>query len=448
MAREDNSLSGRVRRYAQVSTNMGGVAARLAGDRLLGLEGDRGRNAAELRRALGTLRGPIMKVAQILATIPDAVPEEYALELAQLQSNAPPMGWLFVKRRMAAELGPDWRRRFRSFSQEAAAAASLGQVHRAVHPDGRLLACKLQYPDMRSAVEADLRQLGLIFALYRRMDRTLDTSRMQEEIAARLREELDYRLEAGHMRLYAAILAEEADIHVPEVVAELSTERLLTMTWLEGRPLLSFRDAPIEARNMIAANMFRAWWLPFARYGVIHGDPHLGNYTIRPDCGVNLLDYGCIRTFRPDFVQGVIDLYHALRDGDRALAVHAYETWGFRHLSQTLIDTLNIWAQFIYGPLLDDRTRTLADGVRPAEYGRAQAATVHARLRELGPITPPREFVFMDRAAIGLGAVFLHLGAERNWHLMFEETIADFERNALAERQARTLKKAGVPLPT
>ncbi len=113
----------------------------------------------------------------MLATIPDALPAEYAGELAQLQSNAPPMGWPFVRRRMAAELGPDWQKRFKSFEHEAAAAASLGQVHRAIGHDGRLLACKLQYPDMQSAVEADLHQLKLIFAVYRRYDRAIDPSR-------------------------------------------------------------------------------------------------------------------------------------------------------------------------------------------------------------------------------------------------------------------------------
>lgn len=447
MTDEADSFGGRVRRYARVSTNVGGIAARLAGSRLLGVELDHGRNAEELKRALGGLRGPIMKVAQILATIPDAVPQEYALELAELQSNAPAMGWLFVKRRMRAELGQNWQQRFKHFEPQAAAAASLGQVHRAEHPDGRELACKLQYPDMRAAVEADLRQLSLVFSIYRRLDRTIDTTRMHDEIGARLREELDYKREAAHMRLYGAIFADDPAIAVPEVVTGLSTERLLTMTWLEGRPLLSFAGAPLEFRNRIAEAMFRAWWLPFARFGVIHGDPHLGNYTVRPDGGINLLDYGCIRIFRPDFVQGVIDLYHALDTDDRDLAVHAYETWGFRDLTRELVDTLNIWARFIYGPLLEDRSRTLADGVKPADYGRPQAAEVHRRLREIGPIAPPREFVFMDRAAIGLGAVFLHLGADRNWCQMFRETIEPFDRAALAERQKAALNTARVPLP-
>ena len=142
--------------------------------------------------------------------------------------------------------------------------------------------------------------------------------------------------------------------------------------------------------------------------------------------GINLLDYGCIRTFPTPFVQGVIDLYTGLLTGKRDLVVHAYETWGFTGLSAELIDTLNIWARFIYGPLLDDREREIADGTTPGQYGRKEAFTVHKVLKEKGPVKVPREFVFMDRAAIGLGGVFLHLGATLNWHNMFNETIAGF----------------------
>ena len=137
---EQNRLAGRLRRYANVGANVGGIAARMAGARLFGLELDRGKSAAELAAALGGLKGPIMKVAQLLSTIPEALPSEYAAELSQLQSQAPPMGSAFVRRRMAAELGPNWPSRFESFSGEAAASASLGQVHRATAPDGRRMA--------------------------------------------------------------------------------------------------------------------------------------------------------------------------------------------------------------------------------------------------------------------------------------------------------------------
>ncbi|MBF0335244.1 MAG: AarF/ABC1/UbiB kinase family protein [Alphaproteobacteria bacterium] len=443
MPDEANRLGGRVRRYAQVSAAMGGLAARIAGDRVMGRKGDDRRMAADLTAALGGLKGPLMKVAQILSTIPDALPAEYAMELAQLQADAPRMGWPFVKRRMAAELGPEWQARFQRFEHEAAAAASLGQVHRAVAPDGRPLACKLQYPDMASVVEADLQQLRLIFQIYRGYDRSIDTTDIHAEIAERLREELDYLREGRHMALYRHMLRDEPGVHVPEVLPELTTSRLLTMTWLDGERMINVLDAPLEARNQVAHNMFRAWYVPFYYYGVIHGDPHLGNYTVRPDRSVNLLDFGSVRVFRPKFVKGVIDLYRALERNDRALAVHAYETWGFHDLTNPVIDTLNLWAAFIYAPLLENRTRLIQD--QPSGvYGREVAEKVHAELRRLGGVRPPREFVLVDRAAIGLGSVFLRLKAEINWHRLFHDLIEGFDSDALEVRQAEALRAAGL----
>jgi predicted unusual protein kinase regulating ubiquinone biosynthesis (AarF/ABC1/UbiB family) len=449
VADDENSLTGRLLRYANVGTGVGGAVARIAAGRLLG--GEKG-SAAEgqlLAEALGNLKGPLMKVAQLLATIPDALPAGYAAELAQLQSQAPAMGWAFVKRRMAAELGPHWRTRFADFSHAAAHAASLGQVHKAASLDGQQLACKLQYPDMDSAVEADLKQLNVIFALHKRMNPAIDTSEIGQEIAARLREELDYFREAKHIRLYTEILKDHPSIHVPAVDPDLSTRRLITMRWLEGRKLLEFKGHDLETRNFLAQHLFAAWWTPFCSHGVIHGDPHLGNYSVAVNeagspRGLNLLDYGCIRIFPPRFVEGVVDLYRGLMANDRERIVHAYEIWGFEGLSNELIDILNIWARFIYGPLMEDRVRAIAGDVSPAEYGRRQAFTVHQALKDKGPVKVPREFVFMDRAAIGLGGVFIHLRAELNFYRLFNEALEGFSADRVAARQGQALAAAGL----
>jgi predicted unusual protein kinase regulating ubiquinone biosynthesis (AarF/ABC1/UbiB family) len=392
-----------------------------------------------------------MKVAQLLATIPDLIPPEYAAELQKLQSEAPPMGAAFVKRRMQAELGPNWQSRFGTFDLNPAAAASLGQVHRATTKDGAQLACKLQYPDMQSAVEADLAQLEFVFSLHRRMDPAIDTREIAKEIGERVREELDYEREARHAALYARTLSDVSEVRVPKVHLELSTRRLLALEWLDGDRILNYAQADVAIRNRLAVAMFKAWWHPFSHAAVIHGDPHLGNYTVFSEggepAGINLLDYGCVRIFHPKFVGGVVDLYRGLQNNERARIVHAYETWGFKNLSVELIDILNIWARFIYGPLLDDRVRTVADGVKPGDYGRRQAFEVHKALKEKGPVTVPREFVFMDRAAVGLGAVFLHLRAELNYHRLFEAEIERFSLDVLAERQTEALTASGLPLP-
>jgi predicted unusual protein kinase regulating ubiquinone biosynthesis (AarF/ABC1/UbiB family) len=446
--RESNRFSARMGRYARVGTNVGGIAAKVAGAKLLGMDLDNGKNASELAAALGGLKGPLMKVAQLLSTIPDALPPEYTTELAKLQASAPPMGWAFVKRRMRAELGAGWEKRFESFEREPAAAASLGQVHRAAGHDGRVLACKLQYPDMASAVEADLKQLQMLFSLHRRMKPAIDTSEIAKEISARVREELDYGREAGHIGLYKQILEDAPHVRVPDVVPDLSTKRLLTMNWLHGRPLLDFKEHDQEDRNRLAKTMFHAWWHPFSHYGVIHGDPHLGNYTVFEEegvpSGINLLDYGCIRIFPEAFVEGVVELYKGLLEEDNDRVVAAYERWGFQNLKKEVIEVLNIWARFIYGPLLTDRVRSIADGVSAAEYGRKEAFRVHSALKELGPVTVPQEFVFMDRAAIGLGGVFLHLRAELNFFQLFNEQIDGFEASTVRNRQETALEAAGL----
>ena len=446
MSDDTSGFGDRFRRYAKVTGTMGNLALKVAGERYLGIKIDRDTHARRLREALGGLKGPLMKVAQILATIPEALPREYAEELANLQTDAPSMGWLFVKRRMGAELGAEWQSRFADFDKTAAAAASLGQVHRAVSHEGAALACKLQYPDMASAVEADLRQLKRIFSLYERYDKAISTAEIHAELAARLEEELDYEREAANMRLYRYMLDGVEGAQVPRAYDDLSTRRLLTMDWVDGARLKTFIDAchNQDTRNQVAENMFRAWYIPFYYYGVIHGDPHPGNYTIAPDSSVNLLDYGCIRLFRPQFVAGVIALYHALRDNDEDQAVGAYESWGFKGLDREAVNVLNVWARFVYTPLLEDRARPIQE-MRGGAKGRELAMQIHGELKRLGGVTPPREFVLMDRAALGLGSVFMHLQAEVNWHQLFEGMIEAFDVKALQKRQIEAAKLAGLP---
>jgi predicted unusual protein kinase regulating ubiquinone biosynthesis (AarF/ABC1/UbiB family) len=301
---------------------------------------------------------------------------------------------------------------------------------------------------MASTVDGDLRQLKLAMAVYQRMDGAIRQDEILKELSERLREELDYVREAAQMRLYHLMLAGEPTVHVPEPVEGYCTRRLLTMTWLEGRPLLArLEENPSQdERNRIAEALFRAWYVPLYRYGILHGDPHMGNYQVRPDGTVNLLDFGAIRVFGAKFVRGVIDLFEAVRDEDMDKAHRAYTSWGFADLGREQMDVLNEWARFLYEPLLDDRVRRIQPTEDP-NYGRAIAARVHRGLKRTGGVMPPREFVLMDRSAIGLGSVFLRLQAELNWSRMFHDLIDDFDDAVLAARQAEALARAGVPDP-
>lgn len=440
MAFENNTWTGRLSRYAGVGGALSALGIRLAGNKLF--SGDDAESARLIADTLGGLKGPAVKVAQFLSTIPDALPPAYIAAFSTLQSSAPPMGRLFVRRRMAAELGRDWRSLFGDFDEDAAFAASLGQVHRAKLLDGRDVAVKIQYPDMGSLVAADIKQLGIALSLYERWSPALRTQNALDEITERLAEELDYEREARHIALYRHILKNHTDVTLPMVTPDLSTKRVLTLSYLDGTPLKNQLDQSDERRNQMAKTLFRAWYKPLYSYGILHGDPHLGNYTFRPDGGVNILDFGCVRIFPPRFLRGVIELYRAFQTDDQDRAHHAYTLWGFSNLSRDLMAVLNEWARLLYDPLLDDRVRPIqVDG---GAHGRETAYRVHQELARLGGVAPPREFVFMDRAAVGIGSVFMHLQAQQNWHHLFESLIQDFDEDALLHRQQGVLAAVGL----
>ena len=435
-----NKFSKRFKRYTDLGTSAGSLAVKFLGTKILGK--DKSTNAENLGYVLGNLKGPIMKIAQLASTVPDLLPPEYSQELTKLQSNAPPMGWNFVKRRMNNELGAGWQAKFNSFERLPFAAASLGQVHRA-NFDGKEVVCKLQYPDMLSIVEADINQLKLIFSVYKKFDSTINTSEIEKEITSRVREELDYHLEQKHMSIFSEIFKKIHSVNVPKVIETVSTKRLLTMNFLNGDKLLNFTKHRASNRKKLAINMFKAWYLPFYKYGIIHGDPHLGNYSADQNLNINLLDFGCIRFFKPSFVQGVIDLYNSIKENNEDLAVKAYESWGFENISKSLIEILNIWARFLYSPLLEDKTIKMQE-TNSSVYGAEAASKVHKELKKIGGVKPPREFVFMDRAAIGMGSVFLHLDAEVNWYREFHNLIAGFSQSEIELKQKNLMSIAKI----
>jgi len=154
--------------------------------------------------------------------------------------------------------------------------------------------------------------------------------------------------------------------------------------------------------------MFRAWYMPFYGHSVIHGDPYLGNYSVRPDYSINLMDFVCRRIFKPKFVSGIINLYRAFRGGDEALAVHGYESLGFEGLDREVIDSLNLWAHFVYAPLMEDRIQPIQE-TGGSHYGAEVTPKVRREQHRVGDVTSPREVVLIDRTAIGLDSVSIHL---------------------------------------
>lgn len=436
---DKDNFSKRLNRYFQITSQVGGIVTRIGANKYLGLNTDQKKNAHNLQEKFGQAKGPFMKIAQLLAMIPDAIPREYANQLMKLQTNAPPMGEYFVRRRMKNELGENWKKKFINFNETSSFAASFGQVHKAKLNNGQLVACKIQYPDMLSTVKADLVQLKVVLNLFEKFNKVIKTSKIHSEIKERLFEEIDYIKEAQNINIFNRIFKNETKINIPNIISKYTTSKLITMSWLDGRSIHHlFTSSNNKLKEKVATNIFNAWYKPFYSFAIIHGDPHFGNYSFTKNGNINLFDFGCIRIFPVNFVKAVIDLYYALEKKDIDLAVEAYKTWGFKKINKELIKILNLWASYIYGPLLENKRRFIqGDGKKG--YGFAIANEVYKKLKQIGGVEPPKEFVFIDRAAIGMGSLFMKLNVRLNWYELFNNLIKDFELNHIKKKQEEIL---------
>jgi predicted unusual protein kinase regulating ubiquinone biosynthesis (AarF/ABC1/UbiB family) len=255
------------------------------------------RTAEQLFSVLGQLKGGAMKFGQALSIFEAAFPEElakpYRAALTKLQEAAPPLPAATVHEVLASELGPEWRKKFREFDDTPAAAASIGQVHRAIWSTGREVAVKIQYPGAGPALMADLNQLGRLARLFTIIQPGLDIKPLVAELKARVAEELDYQLEAKATRVFAKAYREDPDIAVPRVLA--GSARVLVTEWIEGTPLSSvIADGSAEDRNRAAARMALLHFSAPARTKLLHADPHPGNFRLLPDGRLGVLDFGAV----------------------------------------------------------------------------------------------------------------------------------------------------------
>lgn len=434
---DKNTFTKRLNRYAQVNLTASSVLSKYLIDKIVSST-DSSQQAELLYKALSKLRGPLMKVPQLLATIPDFLPATYQEKFMNLQANIPAMGTLFVKRRMRSELGNNWQENFKTFDLKASFAASLGQVHKAYLKNDIVVACKLQYPNMPSSVEADLNQLRFLLSIYKSTNKALDPEDVLYEITEYITHELDYEHEYKNISIYASIFDGDSSVFIPKPYKNLSTKRLITMDWMVGSPILNYINSSLEVRNDLAKKMFHAWYYPLYEYGILHGDPHMGNYTITPNNCINLLDFGCIRLFSSKVIKGIIELYKSILLNDQERAYYAYELWGFKNLQKEILPLLNKWAKFLYGPVLQDRIVDLTEEFS-SKSGQKIAAEILRNLASNGGIKPPRSFVFMDRAAVGIGSIFLRLGAKVNWHQLYESYLENCNLETLETRRQNLL---------
>jgi len=294
---------GRTARLAALPLGFAGRAALGFGKRVTGIASEvisaevQQRTAEHLFKVLGQLKGGAMKLGQAMSVFEAALPEEiagpYREALTKLQEAAPPLPAASVHRVLAAELGPRWRQRFRALDDTPAAAASIGQVHRAVWKDGREVAVKVQYPGAGEALIADLGQLSRLASLFRVVQPGLDVKPLVSELRARITEELDYELEAAAQKGFAKAYAGDDEILVPRVVA--AAPKVLVTEWIDGMPLSRVIASGSPAQRDLAG--LRLATLHFSaptRAGLLHADPHPGNFRLLPDGRLGVLDFGAV----------------------------------------------------------------------------------------------------------------------------------------------------------
>jgi predicted unusual protein kinase regulating ubiquinone biosynthesis (AarF/ABC1/UbiB family) len=328
----------RTARLASLPLGVAGRATVGLGKRLTGKQADevatefQQRTAEQLFKVLGELKGGAMKLGQALSVFEAAMPEDLAAPyrdaLTRLQENAPPMPATTVHKVLAGQLGPSWRSMFQSFDDKPAAAASIGQVHKAVWSDGRPVAVKVQYPGAGKAVVSDLNQLARLARLFAILVPGLDIKPLLQELRERVTEELDYRLEARSQHTFAKAYLDDPDILVPDVLA--GADKVVVTEWVEAAPVSRIMRAGTQAqRDRIGLLYVRFLFSGPARAGLLHADPHPGNYRLLPDGRLGVLDFGAVNRLPDGFPPAMGRLLTLALNGDREAVRDGLRAEGF-----------------------------------------------------------------------------------------------------------------------
>ena len=380
------------------------------------------RTAEAITEALGGMKGAMMKLGQMASYLDQGLPEHVRDALAELQSNAPPMSAELAAGVVAAELGAPPEQVFETWDPVPIASASIGQVHRAITRDGRAVAVKVQYPGVADAIKADLDNAGLLFGAMGMLFPGLDPEPLVAELRERLVEEVDYRIEADNQRLFAAHYRGHPFIHVPEVLDDLSTERVLTTELAEGVRFDVLETWDQAERDLAAEAIFRFVFGSLYRLHAFNGDPHPGNYLFRPGGQVTFLDFGLVKRFTAEEIALLESMIQAMvldRDIRRYRSI--VEDIGMLKAGAPFSDEeVEDYFGHFYDFVLADEVRTIT-----SEYA---SETVRRFFDTSGPYGPimkaanvPPMFVVLQRINLGLYAIFGQLHATANWRRISEE---------------------------
>ena len=453
MPRDDSSIpKGRVRRTAQVGSAVGFEGARYAGTKAANVARSKEEGVEALDRrhleaaermvdTLGRMKGAAMKIGQLASFIdteflPPEYRELYQDKLAKLRTSAPSMPWKKVKRVLDDEWEDPVEELFQDFEHEAAAAASIGQVHRAVLPDGRRVAVKIQYPGVAEAIRADMQNAGMILRLAKALAPGLDAKAAAEELKERVTEELDYEFEAQNQRSFARGYRGHPFVYVPDVVTRLSTRRVLVTEWVDGLGFDEVKELPQEERDRFGEIVFRFCFGSVYHLQHFNADAHPGNYVLMDDGKVAFLDFGMTKHLDKEQIELEIAALAAVFSDDPERLRLALHDLGFFH-SPKKIDAERLMDQVkaIGGWYMEDREVTIdsqrvMDAIAAASDPRSEFFDLMRREN-----APPNELMGR-RMESGVLAVLGQLQATRNWYRIGREWwFADPPATELGEQE-------------
>ena len=381
------------------------------------------RTAEQVAQTLGNMKGALMKVGQMLSYLDDGLPEPLRDALAQLQQDAPPMSADLAASVIQRELGRSPDALFAEWDPVPIAAASIGQVHRAITREGDAVAVKVQYPGVDEAIRADLDNAGMLFSGMKMMFPGMDTGPIVEEVRVRLAEELDYRREADNQRFFADVYAGHPFIHVPAVIDEYCTTRVLTSELAQGARFDEVERWSQEERDLAAESIYRFVIRSMWRLHAFNGDPHPGNYLFRPDGRITFLDFGLVKYFTPEEVYPLQRLIETIVvEPDPAAFRTTLEDAGFLNRDAPMTDDEVVgYFQHFYHFVLDDHS-----GVLDETYASQTARRLfqldgagNAGIQQSGNVPPA--YVILQRINLGLYAVLGRLRGKAPWRAISEE---------------------------
>jgi predicted unusual protein kinase regulating ubiquinone biosynthesis (AarF/ABC1/UbiB family) len=382
------------------------------------------RNARRVVERSKELRGAFMKMAQLLSMRQDLFPAEALEVLSVVQSSVPPMPWAKVRRVLTAELGGPPEERFASIEHEAFAAASLGQVHRAELRGGKPVVVKVQYPGVADTVHQDIKNVRALVRVFDAiahdvMRQDVDSKDVVRELEERLAEELDYRREADNVERFRKLLASDHEVIIPRVHRKLSAGRVLTMDRLEGYPLQDIMAPGVdqELKDWVGVKLFRLLWRQVLEFGVLHADPHPGNYLVTHHPKIGILDFGSVRVFEPEIRLGYLRMSRGLLVGDDAAAGAAAADLGFIQHGDDPAPFIEL-LRVVCEPILVDRPYDPRDyDVMERGLRASQITLSHGLYRA------PGHQVFFLRALLGLDGCLRTFGTVCNWHRLFRDIV-------------------------